>query len=468
MPDVDGIRKRRFDGGRIVSRDADGPGLTRREALSVSGAAALAGLAGCGGRLSGRFTGGGPATIDAAALTDATRGDVPSVPETIPVDVESAFVDDQVAVAQSHLDSVPAPFDAEEIPNGVIRERLNDDYDHALRSMRDVSGAPTPYERLEHATDARTSARGVQAGWRAIESALTAGDLRESISAVDDDVDAFESRRSYVGADPVRATVVHAELERRVRGARNWSAVRNDDLDRANGRALELADIAVDVERARADVAVGSYLLDRFRASLDSPVDRRDLLATAHAELRDRVGTRAEPLPAERVDDPSSLVDRDIETTTGVLALASLSSDARPVIGDARAEDPERRLASRIVAATRALTYLRAFGTLRDRIEGGDDVAIESAADVAELRDDAVAAAEAARDSDRGALLVDALLPRFAREISWTDDRFDRGSGSVRVDLASRSAADYVAVAELCRALPPVSAEVTGVLRGSA
>lgn len=451
-----------------MSRDADAPRVTRREALSLSGTAALAGLAGCGGRLRDRLPGGGPETIDAAALTEVTRGDAPSVPETIPVDVEEAFIDEQRTTAQSTLDSVPVPFDAEEIPNGVIRERLNDEYDHALRSIRDVSGAPTPYERLGHATHARSSAREVQAGWDAIESDLTLGDIRQTASAVGDDVDAFESQWSYVGEDPVRAAIVHAELERTLHGARDWLSIRDDDLDRTGGQSLELADIAADVERGRTTVAIGSHLLDRFRASLDSPADRRERLETAHATLRDRVETQAEPLPSDHVDDPTSLVERDIEPTAGVRALAELASDARPVLGDARADDGERRLASRIVAATRALTYGRAFEHLRDRIEGGDDVAVGSADDVAELRTDTVAAVEAARDSDRAPLLVDALLPRFAREVRWTDDRFDRGSGSIRVDLVSHDAAAYVAVAELCRALPPVGAEVTGVLRGSA
>ncbi len=467
MPDADWLRDRRRDGGRIVSRDADGSVRTRREVLSLSGVAALAGLAGCGGRIRDRLPGGGPATIDAAALSEATRGETPTIPETLPVDIEQSFVAGQRDVARAKLDATPAPFDEETVPNGVIRERLNDAYDHALKSIRDASGAPTASERLDHTTHARTAAHEVVAAWDAIESNLTADDLRASIPAVRDDVDAFEARWAPVGDDPVRAAVVHREIERGLRGARRWLSIPDGQLRAAAGQSLELADIAVDIERARADTAVGSYLFDRFRGRLDEPTDRTDRLAAARGDLRSRIDRRAEPLPPDRVDDPTSLVDRDVGTTTGVRALAELASDARRRIDDVAADDGDPRLASDVLSATATLTHLRAFTSLRDRIEGGDDAAVASAEDVGALRSEAIGAIETARDGDRAGLLTDALLPGFAGNIEWIDDRFDRGSGSVRVESVSFDAMRYVTVASLCRALPETAAEATGALRSS-
>jgi hypothetical protein len=61
--------------------------------------------------------------------------------------------------------------------------------------------------------------------------------------------------------------------------------------------------------------------------------------------------------------------------------------------------------------------------------------------------------------------VVEAILPEFARQIGWIDDRFDRGSGSVRVESVSFDAMRYVTVAAVCRALPETAAEVTTVLR---
>ena len=450
-----------------MSRDAERSRLTRREALSVSGVAAVAGLAGCGGRLCERLPGGGPATIDAAALAEATRGEIPTIPETLPVDIEQSFVDDQRDAARAKLDATPAPFDEETIPNGVIRERLNDSYDHALQSIRDASGAPTAYERLNHATRARTAAHEVVAAWDAIESDLTADDLRASIPAVRDDVDALEARWSPVGDDPARAAVVHREIERGLRGARRWLSIPDGQLRAAAGQSLELADIAVDIERARTDTVVGSYLFDRLRGSLDEPMDLTDRLGAARGELRSRIDRRAEPLPPDRVEDPTSLVDRDVGTTTGVRALAELASDARRRITDVAADDGDPRLASDVLSATSTLVHLRAFASLHDRIEGGDDVAVASADDVEALRSETIEAIGAAQDVDRGELLTDALLPGFAGNIGWIDGQFDRGSGSVRVDSVAFDAMRYVTVASLCRALPETAAEATGVLRSS-
>lgn len=445
-----------------MTRDADGSERTRRAVLSASAAAALAGMAGCGGRLSDRFA-RDPPTIDGGALIEATRGDPPTVPETLPVDVEASFVDDQRAAARSRLDATPAPFDRATIPNGVMRERLNDEYDRALKAIRDASeaGAPTRYERLDHAVGARTSAHEVRAAWDAIESRLTADDLRGSLPVVRDDVDAFRSRWSHVGDDPVRAAVVHAEIERGIRGARRWLSVPDARFRAASGQPLMLASLAVDVERARTDVAVGSYVFDRFRASLDDPTDFGGRFAGA----RDALDARLDPLPPDGTSDPTSLVDRDVDATTGVRALAELASDARHRVEDRRNDNGPRE-ASDVLDAALSLTHVRAFDTLRERIESGDDVAVTAAGDVATLRSEAIAAVEAARSADRAPLVVDALLPRFATTVPWTDGRFDGPPDDVRVSSVSRDATGYVLVSALCGALPSAAAEVADALGG--
>ena len=440
--------------------------LGRRRLLALTGSVGVSSLAGCADRAFGVF-GSERQTIDGEALADLVDGDPPSVPETFPVDIEPSFVDDQRVAAESKLDDVPAPFDEEQIPNGVIRERLNGEYESARESVGATSDAETPYERLGHATRARTSAHEVLAAWRAIESAVTVDDLRESRSAVGDDVDAFASRWSYVGDGPVRAAVVHAEIEREIRGARNWLSFRGRALDRAADNVLDFADLAVDIERARVDVAVGSYLFDRFRAGLDAERDRRERFERARETLRDRIETRRESLPDE-TDDPTSLVERDIDETAGVIALADLVRDAR-YRSEETSSNRERdspSLASAALAAANALVYLRAFESLHERIEDGDDLAVESVADVRSLRADAVDAVRAARDTDRARTVAAAVLPQFAREIRWTDDQLERSSDAVPVDSAARDAAQYVVVAETCRAVPPVSADVAAALRG--
>ena len=444
--------------------DGFGPRLGRRRLLSGVAASALGALAGC----STQFFEESPPTMAGADLRVATNGDAPAVPETFPVDIEASFVETLRAGARSKLDSTPAPFDETEIPNGVIRERLNGEYDSALRSLRDASGAPTPYERLGHAARARTSAHEVQAAWAGIDGELTVPDLRESTAAMNRDLDAVASGHAYVGDDPIRAAVVHSEIERRLGGARRWLSISNREFAVAAETSLDLAEVATDIERARVDVTVGAYLFNRFRESLNAAADQRERLTNAREALKSRISDRGDPVPADGVDDATSLVDRDIETTAGVHALEELAWEVRSRLEQVQRADDESEPASDVVGAAVILTYIGAFDRLRGRIEGGDDIAVETAADVADLRTAAITAVEAAGDVDRGQVLVDALRPRFAREIEQVDRRLDDGRSEVRVVSVSRDAGGYAQVAALCSALPTVVETVGRVLRESA
>jgi hypothetical protein len=435
--------------------------IGRRELLALSGSLGLASLAGCLDRLPGS----GPETLDGDALAGVADAETPEVSETLPVDIGASFIADQRGVAEAKLDSVPAPFDETAIPNGVIRERMNGEYETAREAIRASSGAGTAYERLDRATHARTSAHEVQAAWRAIEGEATVDDLRESRSTVGADVDALVSRWEYVGDDPVRAAIVHAEIEREIRGARNWLSFRERELEYAADQPLDFADLAAAVERARIAVAVASYYFDQFRESLAREEHLRERFAAVRDAFDERIRTRGESLP-EETEDPTSLVDREVERTAGVIALDDILRDARWRIKDRGDERDEPSLASAALGATETFVYLRAFETLRERIEEGDDVAVDDVEDVADLRADAVDAVTAARDADRNRLVVDAVLPRFARELRWIDDEVSEHQGDTRVDYAERKAAQYVVVTETCRAVPPVSVDVAAAIRG--
>ena len=435
--------------------------VTRRRLLALSGVGTLASLAGCSGLLPGE----GERTVAADALADAVADDPPTVPETLPVEIEASFVDEQRSTAESDLAAVPAPFDREEIPNGVIRARLNDTHESATDSIGRIDEAETPYDRRGRANSARVDAHQVRAAWRAIAADLTLSSLAAEASAIEDAIDEVVGRWSYIGDDPVRAVVVHEEIETEIKAARNWVSAEHRQAPRDGGTALDVADLAEDHERARTSVAVASYVFDRFRTSLDATAEQRSRFGAARAELRERIRGRMGSLPAEDVDNPTALVDRDVDETTGVRALASLGSEARYRADDALEADDGPTLASNIIGAADALVYTRAFNTLRERIDGGDDVAVESVADVAQLRADATDAVEQARTADRGELLVRAMLPWYANEIRWTDDQFERESGSVSLDSVSFDAIDYVVAAATCRAIAPVSADVATTLR---
>lgn len=435
--------------------------IDRRGFLALAGAVGLTSLSGCLDQLPGS----GPEMLDGDAVAEITTDEAPAISETLPVDIEASFVAEQREVAQAKLDSIPGPFDETQIPNGVIRERVNGEYEAAREAIRESADAGTTYERLERATRGRTSAREVQAAWETIEEEATVEGLRESQAAVGDDVDAFASRWEYVGDDPVRAAIVHAEIEREIRGARNWLSFRAHELEYAAEQPLDFADIAADIERARSSIAVASHYLDQFRRSLDTERNIRERFVTARETLDDRVRTRGESLP-EATDDPTSLVDRDIDRTAGVIALSDLLRNARWRVTDRSSDRDSRSLASDALAASGTLVYLRAFETLRERIEEGNDVAVDEADDVGKLRADAVEAISSARGADQNRLVVDALLPRFARELRWIDDRVSGYEDDTRVAFVEREAAGYVVITETCRAVPSVSGDVAAALRG--
>jgi len=439
--------------------------LDRRRFLAASGATGLALLAGCTDRIP--IIGDSRQMLDGDALSAIADEEPPTVPETLPVDIEASFIEQHRTAAQSNLDAVPAPFDDTEIPNGVIRERLNDDYGYARESLQQADAAQTPYSRLGHTTHARVTSRQLQAAWRTIESDLTRSDLEAEVPQIEDHLDAFVSGWSYVGDDPVRAAVVHAEIEGEIRGSRRWLTIRPEEFSSASGQSLELGEMASDLEHARVSVAVASYFFDRFRGGLGEQVDQEPRFERARRELQERLQREAESLPREDIDDPTEFVDRDVDETAGIRALAELARDARRRVDDMGGSDDGPRLATELLLASRALAHLQAYQSLRERIENGDDVAIDDVEDVRALRSDAVAAIEEAREAEQGQLLVRATLPRFANEIRWTDDRFADLSGSVSAESVTFDAVEYVVVAELCRALPSASADVATVLRES-
>lgn len=438
-------------------------GIGRRRLLAVGATTAVGALAGCAERLG--FGEEDTPTLDGDRLAELADRPVPSVPETLPVAIESTFVDAQAGVARALLAGVPAPFDEREIPNGAIRERLNGTYEAARGQVRRVLSAETPFEAAHRVPNARADAREVHATWQAIDADRTVADVQADAPDVVEAVDSCAARWSYLGADPVAAVRVHAAIEEEVHGARNWASP-DAYRSRPGEGPFDVGRAASRLERARASLAIADHLFERHRAGLDTGRDLRARLSDARDALDARVDDARAALPEADPDrEPSGLVERDVGQTAGVLALADLYDRADHRGSRGTDDDPIPRLAGDVLGATRVLVAVRAFERLRDRIEGGDDVAIASVADVEALRGEAVDAVTAAREAERAAGLVAELLPRYANALRWTDDEFGHESGAVPVNHVARDAADYVTVGASCAVLPDVCASVAATLR---
>lgn len=452
----------------------DGPGrsrATRRGFLALAGCAAASGCNALPDALGEDDDGDDPVTVDGDALREAVSGEVPTAPETVPVEIERAYLDETESRARDLLSSVPAPLGREDVPNGAMRAELSDDYEDATDALNAATDAETRFERMASLRSARQHARSVAAAWAAIDEGLTREAVREDAAPVRDALDDFRGRWRYVGEDPVRAVVVHATLEslvesaaRRARRVADPSASRRPYETRET--PISVGGVAADLERARAALDDAVHLYDRFTASLDDPRRLGSAFEAAGESLAETVEERRDDLPDGDRHEPSSLVDRDVGDTPVGSALGELYGyvDRAYRLEDARSSG---RRASAVLAAHEVLVRVRAFESLRRRIEDGEDVSVESVDDVRRLREDAVEAVEAALESPDHPELTRRVVGDFAGTFDFVADRISDRAGREEVQIGwfERELGRYVAAAESAPATPPTSAEVVAELR---
>ena len=438
---------------------------TRRGFLALAGAASLAG---CGLPDPQKVLHGEPPKVDRAALGAVPSTDSPSVPETVPVEIRRSYLDDGVARTRDLLASVPASFDEEEIPNGAIREELGRKRERARMTLESVDEAASPLGAMETVRDARGEARAVAAGWKAIDADLTQADVRESGRSVFDAAERFRSRWSHDGADPIRAVVVHAEIEARLDAAGNRAerVVAGERTDRENPVAV--GELAGELERARASLDDAGHLYERLLATADSSQDLRAGFIAAVETLGSLVGPRRAQLPDGNPNEPSSFVSGNVDGTPVGEAIRRLATDLDhdDAVDSARTAD---EYASAVLAAHGTLVRVGALNALFRRVEADEHVTVESAADVRTIRADAIAAVESALRKDDYPHLNRTVLSDAAGRVSHADRELARydGDGAVKVSSAADELGEYAVAAALARATPPTSARVGRVLRRS-
>lgn len=435
--------------------------FTRRGFLKLGGTVGLVGsavLAGCSSLQ------GEPQSVMLSGdeLDAVLEDDTPRIPQTLPVDIEAAFLDSLAAPAREALSSVPTPLDRTEVPNGAIRQELSATDDRARSHLEAAASAQSPFEALTSVRRARGEAATLAAAWDVIEAGLTREEVLARRSPIRDDLRAFADRWEYVGDSPLRAMLVHANLEQAVRDVRESVIADSEAVDREPVNAITIGELAGEFSRAASRVDAATYLLDQFRQSLENDVDLRPRFERAARRLVDDLQGRRREIPTVPPSEVATLVDEDIsDTAAAVLEDLYFQIEHPDYPGDELAAG---RSAHAIEVAHMLLARFRAFTSLRARLDEGESVSVSSVADLEALRSKALTSLESVRRDATYPTLTTNELARLAERLRETDRRLRQHDGDVRLVAVSYETSGYVFVDSVARAVPPTSRQVATAL----
>jgi hypothetical protein len=405
--------------------------------------------------------------LDASALRELAGGSV-QVPTTVPVEIQSTYLDNTEARARKLLERVP-PLGPEEIPNGVIRERVTRDREQARERLKQADEAWTRYQRLLELEWARRDARSVAATWAAIGTDLTRADVVAEADGLPREISAFRDRWRYVGDDPVRGVLVHELLEDRIRGATSLVERLGGPRRSRPDNVLDVGEAGGDVERVRTDVAGARHLYDQYTASLD----RETTLASTFERARTRLVERARGRTRDRFGsdgdypDPSSLVEADIDETPAVDVVSELMREIL-VEDDWDTDGDVPWLANDLTRAHEQLVRHHALDDVLARIEDGETFTVADVADVRAVRTDAVDAVRTSLGWSSDPTFTQRVGPVVARRVEFADNRLaDLDTETVDSSRLDDPVSEYVVAAALAEATPTVSDSVERELRSA-
>lgn len=438
-------------------------GLSRRRVLGLAGSTVLGvGLAGCSALPLGDNPEEATAipVADLQAVTEAPR---PVIPRTLPVYIESSYLAEQTGRVREHLASVPTPLDETDVPNGAIRRELTHVRERAETLLDRAESAPTSFEAMETLRRARGNARTLTAAWAAIDEGLTREGVAGMVTEIEDARTNLLGRWRYVGEDPIRATVLHATIERYVASARRLATNPEFPRSRRPTNPLTIGEYAGHLERSLATLEDAAYCYDRYSSSLDDSIDLLVVLEGSAASLVEAVGRRSGDLPDLDPDEATALVDRDVSDTAAAEVIERFYWD----VGEPDYV-PETRAAGRpartIVLAQGALARFRALESVREEINGGETYTVESSADVRAVRSSAIDAVTAARSASPAPVLTNRELSRLSSRLADADEEIDRYDDPVQPKQLDHVVSEYVAVRAIAAALPETNENVTTVL----
>ena len=424
-----------------------GEPVARRELLALVGTSAIAGCSGLGS-----VGGERQDTIRTYDLPDIDEDSAldPPVQPSVPVEIEESHLDAARDRTSSLLATLPLPLRADDIPNGHVRQELTDAADDATDELDEALAADTRFAALRALRHARERARYAAAGWAVVEDGLTVERVRRAHRGSVADGRSLRENHAYVGRDPVRATLVHARVERALELALDGTRVHPSH----DGSALlTVAAWGEEAESVRALVADARHLDVQFTASL--PNDAGEVEATirgAAERLLAEVRSRQPDLPPEPTADEWGAEEWLVEE------LRRAATGGPKLIADTPGP------ATAVVEANRRLASVRALQQVRSRLDEGDGYRIESAADIRSLRTDAYDELRTALDESPAPGLARTVVTDAAGRVASADWELSRVQGEARLSQFDDVIVGYLAGTALARATPEACRQTVDAL----
>ncbi len=419
--------------------------LDRRTLLGTVGTGLAASFAGCG------FLGGNaddPVELDPDDLREALSTPTPEYTTPVPVTPAQSAIRASLDRTDELLAAVPADLTPSDVPNGAIRQRIQETRESAVEERERATERDSAYRRLRRTRYARRDAAEAAVAFKAVEGETTLEEVRAERDALSETVTADLDDVAYVGGDWERTLYVTQRLEYDLLGASRWL---DYHLRAVDPSALDVGKLGGRVEYARATSAVVEHLSDRHRAR--SGTQRfGDTFERALDGTIERASERSLP---ERGDEPADLVETEVGDGPRSIVLDYCLRELLDSEAGLRDRLADRRLAAGLQRAYSFERDYRACERIRARI--GDVETLDGVDPLWEARERAIRLVTEVGVDPEMPTLPAAMLSRLADRIGDIDDDVRRTLDSedeVCADDLEWPYADYVWVGEQLRALP--------------
>ncbi len=413
-----------------------------RRAVIAAGATLMGALAGCTWKRDTKPD----STVEPAAIPDILAEPVPTVRPSAPVLPAADTYRTARARAMTLLDELRGSIAQNDVPNGVVRENIDDHRSQAREHIdtASIAGKRRYYayiDTIEARAEARQAATVREAVNRYRQDRLTelAAALRTEHSTAESTLRPVIERVAYTGPSDGpgrnRALAIYATAERAL-----GSAVRRLSEWELGERAtvIDLGEAAATLESAQATADVWGHLLEQYT---DERAGRESLRPAGEAAITATRQRLAEiDLPSRDADDwVDALVDREIEENG--LRFQALYESITPVwrarndLQEAASATP-MVLGEGLAAALRVEQEYRAFDRVRERVL----TELTPGVDEEALRAERTAALEAARTAAEaipGPSMARNRLAKTVRAITYTDGSLELGTDSSRSGVKS-------------------------------